>query len=64
MSNAEHSDVIIVVDDAIGTQSTAEAEEEENLDLILSGPDFDSIYYQGAEHSGEVDEEENQEIHS
>lgn len=46
---------IIVVEDAIGR----EPEDEENLDLILSGPDFDSIYYQG-----EVDEEENQEIHS
>lgn len=59
MINAEHSDVIIVVENAIGTQNASESEEEENLDLILSGPDFDSLYYQG-----EVDEEENQEIHS
>lgn len=44
---------IIVVEDTIG-----QPEEEENLALILSGPDLDSIYYQG-----EADEQD-QEIHS
>lgn len=39
---------IIVVENTIG-----QPEEEDNLALILSGPDFDSIYYQG-----EVDEED------
>jgi hypothetical protein len=46
---------IIVVENAIGQPE----EEEDNLALILSGPDFDSIYYQG-----EDDDETVEEIHS
>lgn len=51
------TNTIIVVEDAITIQEPEE-EDSEPLALILSGPDFDSIYYQG-----EVDEED-QEIHS
>lgn len=57
--NEKVTNTIIVVEDAIG-----QAEEEENIDLILFGPDFDSHYYQGAEHSGEDDDETVEEIHS
>jgi hypothetical protein len=58
-TDAEHSDAILVIEDAIGQPE----EEEENIDLILSGPDLDSIYYHGAEYSGE-DDETVEEIHS
>lgn len=46
--SSKASDTIIVVENAIGR----EPEDEENLDLILSGPDFDSIYYSGGEDDG------------